>query len=488
MSYKCIFKSLYFILIVIINTFLIKCELCQDADIILTNFWDKINNIKHGDVLIINLKNYYCPACNRYLEIWKKVENDVLYFEKSVSLFVFDCSCHLFTSYCRYFNVTYYPTFRLLFPVYEKIEENKYMHISPSEDIGNKTYKGNLLLAYRKVKRIENIYNFQHIMKKYLCNNVNFNHINLKSCILDLSSINKNVLDNTLVGGINNSNSSEENEVEKWNIRNNKEDIKHDIIIGLLFTLKKIISMKNYIDYSTLEPYINILNIVSLIYEDLAESLNEISKKLKAYKYPIRYEEWIKLVQNINIGEYYLEENNNFNFKICEKDSLLCTFWLLYHKISIYRLQHDKENYNFYIQVITNYTKSYLNCKNCIEHFLNAQKSCYYGFCNIHSAESLVIFLWRIHNGVTLRTMYEHISLNIQTGTDNLKVSKFLNKDIVFPSEKQCANCRNGQGFTKITYDIIKKSKNIIHNDEYFDSIDAFNIKNVLKFLINFYS
>ncbi|CRG97047.1 conserved Plasmodium protein, unknown function [Plasmodium gallinaceum] len=491
MIYKYKLKSLYFIFIVIIITLLMKCdELCQDADIILNNFWDKINNIKHGNVLIINIKNFYCPACNRYLNIWKKVENEILNFEKNASLFVFDCSCHLFSSYCRHFDVEYYPTFRLLFPVYDKMEGNEYIYIAPSDYIGNKTYKGNLLLAYREIQRIKGIDGFQKLMHKYLCNNVNFNHINLKSCISDLPHINKRTLDNIIVEGIINESNSlyEDEKANKWNISYNKEDIKHDIIIGLLYTLKQNISMGNDINYSSLESYIDILNIVSYIYKDLANSINEISETLRTYKYPIRYEEWIKLIQNININEYHLDEKNNLHFKVCNENSLLCTFWLLFHKISIYCLQYDKERYNFYLEKITNYTKNYLNCKNCTEHFLNAQKSCYYGFCNIHSAESFVIFLWRIHNGVTLRSMYEHIILDLELGTDNSNNKKFLNKDIVFPSKYQCENCRSGVGFTKITADVIKKLEKGTYNDQHFDAIDAFNIRNILIFLINFYS
>lgn len=144
-------------------------NVCKGADVIVNEFWSKLNNIRHGDVILINIKNYYCPACNRYMNIWNDVEKKILTYEKNVSLFVFDCSCYLLVPYCRYFDVLYFPTFRLLFPVYDKINDKEYKYINPSSMIEGEKYNGDLLLAYREVERIDNIYDFKILIEKYLC-------------------------------------------------------------------------------------------------------------------------------------------------------------------------------------------------------------------------------------------------------------------------------------------------------------------------------
>ncbi|KAI4835115.1 sulfhydryl oxidase [Plasmodium brasilianum] len=510
---RCIVKILFFVYIVIINIQVIESiDVCKGADITLIKFWDKLNNIKHGDILFINIKNYYCPACSRYVDIWKMVESDVLNFEKKVTMFVFDCSCHLFISYCRFFEVYYFPTFRLLFPVYDKIENNnEYKYIYPSESIISTRYKGDLILAYREVERVNNIIEFQQLMQTHLCKNVNFNNVDLKSCYSDLSEIGTQDAHPIFSGNSDDITDAtkERLAVDRWKMNNNnKKDMKHDIIKGLLFTLKKHISMGSDINRETVEPYLVMLEIVSNVYTDLKQSLNEISKKLKNFNYPMNYEDWSNAIhksEDIKIDIYKMyndkdsDHNNDsdgdmdkhsLNFKICEENSVLCTYWLLYHKISIHCLLHDKEKYNYYLEAITNYTKSYLNCENCIQHFLNAQKSCYYGFCNIHSAESVVIFLWRIHNSVTLRSMYEHIILDARfERTNNSNKQKYVNKDIAFPSERQCKYCRSGIGFTRITSDLINKLlKQKSFSDQDFDAIDAFHIKHVLSYLVRIYS
>lgn len=503
-------------------------NVCKGADVIVNEFWSKLNNIRHGDVILINIKNYYCPACNRYMNIWNDVEKKILTYEKNVSLFVFDCSCYLLVPYCRYFDVLYFPTFRLLFPVYDKINDKEYKYINPSSMIEGEKYNGDLLLAYREVERIDNIYDFKILIEKYLCKNVNFNYNDLRICmnssyiLPEKKNKKKNEIYHFLFGYKNDKNKEEikdsvnvmnddfiennydyeENKenVERWSnhINFNKDNIKHDIIIGILFTLKKHISLGRDIQKEYIEPFLVMLSIVSNIYNDLEEGLYDIINKLNSFTYPIKYDEWIKYTENINyINEYKLDYNNNNNndtnlisFKLCEQNSVLCSYWLLYHKISVYCLQHDKHNYLYYIEAITNYTKNYLNCQNCIDHFLNAQKFCYYGYCNIHSAESFIIFFWRIHNAVTLRSMYDLLMIdnNTSTPSNNFNKKQFLNQDIVFPTLKQCKNCRNALGFTKITNHTLSTFKNGSITDQSFDAIDSFNVKNVLHYLIHIYS
>ncbi|GAW83785.1 hypothetical protein, conserved [Plasmodium gonderi] len=549
-------RSIFKILILTYNIVMTRIQfsrsedVCKGAEETLKKFGVTINNAKHGDAILISIKNYYCPACSRYMDIWENLEKEISNYEKHVSMFAFDCSCHLFVSYCRFFNVRYFPTFRLLYPVYDYMEKNKfeYKYITPKTQIANTIYENDLLLAYTEVDRVNNVEQFQRMIQTYLCKNVNFNHIDLKSCYVDLPTVEYNPEYNIFIYTINPSMDeggivarSNQYAVQRWAQNNiSNDDIKHDIIKGILFTLKKHISLGLDVDRSTVEPFLVIIQIVSDMYPELSEWSERIYQKVNSQVYPLTYQQWSSIVNTANDDcasetnpsvrallvrdKNDLENGNpheepqeqeqpprehtneckpweNPQFKVCEENSILCSYWLLYHKISVHCLVHDKERYNFYLKAITNYTKNYLNCENCIEHFVNAQKSCYYGFCNIHSAESFVIFLWRIHNSVTLRSMYESIVQEaqiqeVQSGkeADN-KVEiemkkKFLNKDIVFPPEANCKNCRmGGIGFTKITSPIINNMiKEKFISDRVFDAIDGFSVKNVLNYLIRMYS
>ncbi|GAB69238.1 hypothetical protein PCYB_146670 [Plasmodium cynomolgi strain B] len=498
-------------------------DVCKDAEETLSKFWDTIDNIKHGDVILINIKNYYCPACNRYIDVWNKLEEEISNYENNVSLFVFDCSCHLFVPYCRFFKVRYFPTFRLLYPVYDYMEskDSDYMYIAPKTEMVNRQYNKELLLAYREVDRVNNLAQFQRMMQTHLCKNVNFNHIDLKSCYADVPPIEDTsdyamfiAATNGAIGGITTKKGANANRmaVERWKgMTFTKDDLKHDIVRGMLFTLKKNISLGLDVDMSTVEPFLVMTQIVSDMYPELAKWMGNLREKLTSQEYPLRYEQWSKMVDELsgmgatpNLSNDTGVQNplgvtpwSEPKFKVCEENSVLCSYWLLFHKISVYCLMRDKERYQFYINALTNYTKRYLNCESCIQHFITAQESCYYGFCNIHSAESLVIYLWRIHNAVTLRSMYESIIQEMQVPGGQLELTdgkterktKFLNRDLAFPPEKQCKFCRSGIGFTRITPPFIAdsvKQKSISDRD--FDSIDGFSVKQVLNHLVKVYS
>lgn len=499
-------------------------DVCKGAEETLSKFWDTIDRAKHGDVILINIKNYYCPACNRYIDVWNKLEEEIKNYESNVTLFVFDCSCPLFVPYCRFFKVRYYPTFRLLHPVYDYMEnkDTEYKYIAPKTEMVDRQYNRELLLAYREVDRVNNLVQFQRMMQTHLCKNVNFNHIDLKSCYADVPPEEESheysmfiASTNGAIGGITEKEGSNANRmaIERWKgITFTRDELKHDIVRGILFTLKKNISLGLDVDKTTVEPFLVMTEIVSDMYPELAEWLGNLRQKVDSQEYPLSYEQWSKVVDElagIEIGTTFSNEAdlqnllgstpwNEPKFKVCEENSVLCSYWLLFHKISVHCLIRDKERYHFYINALTNYTKSYLNCESCIQHFVTAQESCYYGFCNIHSAESLVIFLWRIHNAVTLRSMYEAIiqERQVQGGrqpqlTDGKieKGTKFLNRDLAFPPEKQCKFCRNGIGFTRITAPFIAdavKQKSISDRD--FDAIDGFSVKQVLNHLVKVYS
>ncbi|KJP87403.1 hypothetical protein AK88_02960 [Plasmodium fragile] len=534
---KHLLRVLLLLYIILIN---VPCarsvDVCKGAEETLSKFWNTIENAKHGDVILINIKNYYCPACSRYIDVWNKLEQEITNYESNVSLFVFDCSCHMFVPYCRFFKVRYFPTFRLLHPVYDYMEgkDTEYKYIAPNTEMVNRKYKKDMLLAYREVDRVNNLVQFQRMMQNYLCKNVNFNYIDLKSCYADVPQVEETpeyamfiAATNGAIGGItgmNDANNVNRMTVDRWKgMPFTKDALKHDIFRGMLFTLKKHISLGLDVDKSTLEPFLVMTQIVSDMYPELSEWLGDLREKLDSQEYPLKCEQWSKFVDELAgtdasntvgsgsemdaIATLSNEEGvqnllgdtpwSEPKFKVCEENSVLCSYWLLFHKISVHCLLHDKERYHFYIDALTNYTKSYLNCESCIKHFVTAQESCYYGFCNIHSAESFVIFLWRIHNAVTLRSMYESIiqETPVQKGQRELtdgkadRKTKFLNTDLAFPPEKQCKFCRNGTGFTRITPPFIAdalKQKSISDRD--FDAIDGFSVKQVLNHLVKVYS
>ncbi|SCO70168.1 conserved Plasmodium protein, unknown function [Plasmodium vivax] len=513
-------------------------DVCKGAEETLSKFWDTIENAKHGDVMLINIKNYYCPACNRYIDVWNKLEEEISNYESNVSLFVFDCSCPLFVPYCRFFKVRYFPTFRLLHPVYDYMEgkNTDYKYIAPETEMANRKYNKELLLAYREVDRVNNLPQFQRMMQTHLCKNVNFNHIDLKSCYADVPPVEESpeyamfiATTNGAIGGTTGKGGANANRmaVERWKGKTfTKDDLKHDIVRGMLFTLRRNVSLGLDVEKSTVEPFLVMAKIVSDMYPELAKWLGDLRERLAAQRYPLRYEQWSKVVDELagmggsapvgtassmggitpvgsasgmevippDVGSTPWSEPK---FKVCEENSVLCSYWLLFHKISVHCLMRDKERYHFYMSALTNYTRNYLNCESCIQHFVTAQESCYYGFCNIHSAESFVIFLWRIHNAVTLRSMYESIVQETQVRggqpelTDGKRESKiqFLNRDLAFPPEKQCKFCRSGIGFTRITPPFIThamKQKSVSDLD--FDAIDGFSVKQVLNHLVEVYS
>ncbi|ANQ10873.1 Sulfhydryl oxidase [Plasmodium coatneyi] len=498
-------------------------DVCKGAEETLSKFWNTIDNAKHGNVILINIKNYYCPACNRYIDVWNKLEEEISNYESNVTLFVFDCSCNLFVPYCRFFKVRYFPTFRLLHPVYDYMDskDTEYKYIAPNTEMVNRQYDKELLLAYREVDRVNNLAQFQRMMQTHLCKNVNFNHIDLKSCYADVPPEEESpeyamfiASTSGPIGGITGKEGTNTNRmaVERWKgMTFTKDNLKHDIVRGMLFTLRKNISLGLDVDKSTVEPFLVMTQIVSDMYPELAEWLSDLREELASKRYPLTYEQWSKVVDELAGMEITTTLSNDADvkslvgdtpwnepkFKVCEENSVLCSYWLLFHKISIHCLMRDKERYHFYINALTNYTKNYLNCESCIQHFVTAQESCYYGFCNIHSAESFVIFLWRIHNAVTLRSMYEAIIQETQvqggqsepTNSKTEKGTKFLNRDLAFPPEKQCKFCRSGIGFTRITPPFIAdavKQKSISDRD--FDAIDGFSVKQVLNHLVKVYS
>ncbi|EUD66121.1 hypothetical protein C922_03591 [Plasmodium inui San Antonio 1] len=510
-------------------------DVCKGAEETLSKFWDTIDKAKHGDVILINIKNYYCPACNRYIDVWNKLEEEISNYESNVSLFVFDCSCHLFVPYCRFFKVLYFPTFRLLYPVYDYMDSKgaEYKYIAPKTEMANRQYNKELLLAYREVDRVNNLAEFQRMIQTHLCKNVNFNHIDLKSCYADVATVEESPeyamfisSTNGLIGEITGKEGASANRmvVERWQGTTfTRDDLKHDIVRGMLFTLKKHISLGLDVDKSTVEPFLVMIQIVSDMYPELAQWLGDLREKLTSQRYPLRYEQWSKVVDEIagmgvstTVGSAFgidarapLSNETGLEsllgdtpwsepkFKVCEENSVLCSYWLLFHKISVHCLMWDKERYHFYINALTDYVRKYLNCESCIQHFVTAQESCYYGFCNMHSAESFVIFLWRIHNAVTLRSMYESIiqETQVQGGQPELtdgkteRKTKFLNRDLAFPPEKHCKFCRSGIGFTRITPPFIAnalKQKSISDGD--FDAIDGFSVQQVLNHLVKVYS
>ncbi|VWU49513.1 conserved protein, unknown function [Hepatocystis sp. ex Piliocolobus tephrosceles] len=497
----------YILLVINIQVCKSDDDVCANGDKMLEAFWQKLNTIEHGEAVFILLKNYYCPACVRYMDVWHKLENKYKEVENKIHLFTFDCACHLFVPFCRLFQVKYYPTFRLLYPVYE-MEEYNTRYITHNSMIDDRQYVGNLLLCWKEVDKTSNLIDFVSLIKSILCDNIYFNDTYLQSCSIKLDdkteikrldilwSKDKIKKDDEHIDYV------PELPTTKWeDITISKHLIKHDIILGLIFTLKHGISLNADVKHDNIEAYVVMLKIVSKIYKDIKQDLKTIIHILNKLNYPVKYNNWIQIVDSIiNTNKIdnkllidYLHKDKSvkaFNLQYCPKTSILCTFWLLYHKISIYCLIEDKDNYNYYVEVITDYTKNYLNCKTCINHFLEAQKMCYYGFCNIHSAESVIIYLWRIHNAVNLRTTYDTITSSgqIKSGLFSRK-HPMLNKDIAFPSKRQCKVCRHAKGFTKITVEVLSiliRYKNF--TDQIFDAIDAFDVFQVLKFMMFIYS
>lgn len=459
---------------------------CKNATDILNKFWDKMNHMQHGTVILINLKNYYCAACAKYLPTWLYVQEEIEKVEMgNVTLFTFDCACSTIMPYCVAFHIEYYPTFRLVYPVYKKDLEDKHVnYIEPMTPIGGHLYEGSLTLAYQETSRVNSIGDVQNMLKTKLCTNILFNSSLLKSCVADAVVQDTEFASTRYV--FENLDGSRHLRIQKWNMEKKKQDVENDIMLGLLFTLRNNVTNENDVNLEKIQTLILMLETLTDVYPHLAEDINKIITTINNTSFPISRTEWQKLVDGMQINDYRVQEK--LEFKVCEEDMLLCSFWMLYHKLSIYSLLHDSKRYLFFRDLIVQYTKDYLNCQECIQHFLDIQKKCYFGACSIHSAELLVIFLWRVHNSVTLRTVCESISLDLENASKQKTVKgKFLNVDVAFPSEKQCSQCRVGPGLTFISTNFVKNFKNNLYSEEHFDAIDAFDISQVIQYLIAYY-
>lgn len=459
---------------------------CKNATTILSSFWEKMNNMKHGTAIVINLKNYYCAACSKYLPTWLYLQEEMEKIEMgNVTLFTFDCACSTIMPYCVAFQIEYYPTFRLVYPVYKRdLEDKNVKYIDPMTPIGGQLYEGSLTLAYQSTERMHSIEDVQNMIKKKLCVNILFNSSLLKSCVNDgvveeTGSSNSRYMSENL-------NESKHLRVQKWDIEKKGNNVENDIILGLLFTLRNNVTNGNEVKLENIQTLLLMLETLKRVYPHLSEDIGKIITSLNSMTFPVSRTEWQSAVDEMQIQDYRVQQK--LQFKICEEDMLLCSFWMLYHKLSVHSLLKDPKRYLFFRDLIVQYTKEYLNCQECIQHFLDIQIKCYFGACSIHSAELLVIFLWRVHNSVTLRTICESISIDLENLSKQKTVKgKYLNVDVAFPSEKQCSQCRVGPGLTYISMNLVKNFKNNLYSEEHFDAIDAFDISKVIDYLIEYY-
>lgn len=481
-------KFLCFLFLLLGNIFSAVAEeaACKNATVILSSFWEKMNNAQHGTVIYINLKNYYCAACAKYLPTWLYLQEEMEKVEMgNVTLFTFDCACSSIMPYCVAFHIEFYPTFRIVYPVYKKdLDDKKVNYIDPLTPIGGQLYEGNLTLAYQETDRMNSISDIQRMLKQKLCNNILFNSSLLKSCVTDTVVEEAGFTNARYM--FENLNGAKNLRSQKWNIEKKEHSVENDIFLGLLFTLRNNVTKGNDVNLENIQTLLLMLETLTAVYPHLSEDINKTIASINSMNFPVSRTEWQSAVGEMQIKDYKVQEK--LAFTVCEEDMLLCSFWMLYHKLSIHSLLHDSNRYLFFRDLIVKYTKEYLNCQECIQHFLDIQKKCYFGACSIQSAELLVIFLWRVHNSVTLRTVCESITVDLENASKLKTVKgKYVNVDVAFPSEKQCPQCRVGPGLTYISLNFVKNFKNNLYSEEHFDAIDAFDISQVIQYLIRYY-
>lgn len=150
-----------------------------------------------------------------------------------------------------------------------------------------------------------------------------------------------------------------------------------------------------------------------------------------------------------------------------------CAVWQLFHVMagSVAAAQFGlrvnsggatvAEAMDFFRQTVDHF----LFCGPCREHFLNAYEGCSYGRCEVlaskqDQAKRLVLWLWRLHNGVSLRVLREHPPKEAV--------------DRRWPTYRDCPGCWNPR---VVTGEVIE--------EENLDS--AFDLERVYGFLLSSY-
>jgi hypothetical protein len=156
-----------------------------------------------------------------------------------------------------------------------------------------------------------------------------------------------------------------------------------------------------------------------------------------------------------------------------------CAVWQLFHAISIliaikYTPVTVAEAVPQYRYMVDNF----LSCTVCKHHFLLSYDGCLFGRCDILTAanptpdlqsKALVLWLWRVHNAVSVRVLKE-----------NPQLSQGGSVDRRFPAYRDCPSCWNppvvqGQKAPLLTF------TGQTSNDQ--PVYDVFNTDNVFEFL-----
>lgn len=154
-----------------------------------------------------------------------------------------------------------------------------------------------------------------------------------------------------------------------------------------------------------------------------------------------------------------------------------CAVWQLFHSISILisikyapvTVAEALPQYRFMVD-------NFLSCTLCKHHFVSSYDACLFGRCEILTAatdklqrKALVLWLWRVHNAVSVRVLKENPALS-QGGSVDRR----------FPAYRDCPGCWNssvvmGQKAPLLTF------AGQTNNDQ--PVYDVFNVDNVYEFL-----
>jgi len=180
----------------------------------------------------------------------------------------------------------------------------------------------------------------------------------------------------------------------------------HDAHIGMARLL-----MDGYVSSTQYQAALNVVTFVGKIFSRDEQALFDsllTSLKVKPALQPAEFNQivraWMTPLLTQQGQEYLFCTNKN------------CAVWQLFHAISVliaieYAPVTVAEALPAYRYMVDNF----LSCAECKHHFVTSYDQCLFGRCEILTAatpdlqrKALVLWLWRLHNAVSVRVLKEH--------------------------------------------------------------------------------
>lgn len=179
----------------------------------------------------------------------------------------------------------------------------------------------------------------------------------------------------------------------------------------------------NVLDGSALDSLRGLLHVLNLSFPGATgrKAFGHLLSEVQPLE-QISMQEWkSKVVRYIHP---LVEDPKVYNYRMCPDDpgSYTCGLWSLFHLLSV-KSGEGEVSPAMTMEVIHHFVEYLFGCETCRNHFLASYDSCAFGRCEIGESmdnRALVLWLWRLHNAVNIRTALETTSARPLDLTDVL--------------------------------------------------------------------